>query len=188
VVTQDFDSAWRQVSADIEHTLGGGKTETLYYDANWSLLSSTVVTVSGAVTTEQDYDASSHLLGGTISTALGPDTTLVQTLNSSWAGFAPDRLVVQAQSGLESFADTPGVATTFIFNPGDIAGDAFSGFVTAATNPSVHDVLEFVGYGAGAAISQVDASHWEVTAPGLATEVFTLSGALSVAAGDVKFV
>jgi hypothetical protein len=88
---------------------------------------------------------------------------------------------------VESFASTPGIATTYVFSPGDIDGDAFSQFVTDAMDPYSHDVLEFVGYGAGAALTQIDSSHWQISAPGHASEVFTLAASLNPAAGDVIF-
>ncbi len=49
-------------------------------------------------------------------------------------------------------------------------------------------MLQFEGYGPGAALTQIDASHWRITAPGLPSEVFTLAGAVNPAAGDVRFV
>jgi hypothetical protein len=36
-------------------------------------------------------------------------------------------------------------------------------------------------------LTQIDASHWAVTAPGHAAEVFTLAATLNPAAGDVVF-
>ncbi len=48
-------------------------------------------------------------------------------------------------------------------------------------------MLEFIGYSAGAALTQIDASHWEIVTPGKAAEVFTLAANLSPAAGDVVF-
>jgi hypothetical protein len=80
-----------------------------------------------------------------------------------------------------------GVATTFVIRPGDLNGDAFDGFVTDAMNASSHDVLAFEGYGPSAALTQIDSSHWKITAPGLPSEVFTLAAALDPAAGDVVF-
>ncbi len=213
VITQDFDAAWRQMAASIVTDLGGGTVETQDFDGNWSQTGATIVqhpnaastitqhfdsawrqmsaeiaTISGSQTIDQTFDGNWNLTGGTVATLLSPDTDLIQTYDAQWNSISGgDQLTVQGQAAIESFADTPGVPTTFVFSPGDINGDAFSNFVTDAMNSSAHDVLKFIGYGPGAALSQIDASHWQITAPGMATEVFTLAAELNPAAGDAFF-
>ncbi len=163
-------------------------TTTQTFDSAWDQLSADIVTVSGAVTTDDHYGAAWNLTGSTVTSALGPQTDLIQSFDAYGDHLAgQDQLVVQAQAGPQVFADAPGVATTWVLQPGDVNGDAFSGFVTAAMNPMVHDVLAFEGYGPTAALSQIDASHWQITAQGHATEVFTLAASLNPAAGDVVF-
>jgi autotransporter passenger strand-loop-strand repeat protein len=186
--TQSFNGSWQQTSATIVQHPSAGVTITQNFDSAWDQLSADILTVSGAVSTDQTFNGSWQLTGGTVSTQLSPTTELVQTYDSSWDRLlGEDRLIVTATSGLESFADTPGAPTTWVFQPGQINGDAFSGFVTSAMDPSAHDVLEFVGYGPTATLTQIDASHWQITAQGHATEVFTLAANLNPAAGDVVF-
>jgi autotransporter-associated beta strand protein len=212
VIAQDFDAQWHQLSASIVTALGGGETETQYFDANWmqtaativqhpsanetvtqdfngtwNQLDASIVTVNASQTIDQQFDGAWNLTGGTVTTTLGADADLVETYNSNWTLIAgEDRLVVRGQPAVESFAHTQGLPTTYVFHPGDINGDAFASFVTFEQNPAAHDVLEFVGYGASASLSAIDAVHWQITATGLPTEVFTLPAAL-VTGYDVVF-
>jgi autotransporter passenger strand-loop-strand repeat protein len=188
VETQDFNANWVQTGATIVSHPNVSTTITQYFDSAWNQLSADIVTVSGDVTTDRTFDARWNPTGGTVTTAIDATTDLVQTYDAAWDRLANgDHLIVSAQPGPQVFVSDSGVPATYVFHPGDINGDAFSGFVTAAANPAAHDVLEFVGYGAGAALTQIDASHWRITAPGQATEVFTLAAALNPAAGDVVF-
>jgi hypothetical protein len=212
-IVQDFGSAWQPLSASIVTSAGGGEIETQYFDGNWTQISATIVqhpsanqtvtqyfgadwnqisadilTVSGAQTIDQQFDGAWNLTGGTVTSAVGANEDLVQIYGPQWTvEVGQDRLIVYGQPGVESFADTPGLPTTFVFAPGDINGDAFSGFVTTAMDPSAHDVIAFDGYGPTASLTQIDASHWQISAQGHATEVFTLAASLNPAAGDVVF-
>jgi hypothetical protein len=187
VETQDFDANWNQTGASIVTHPNTSTTIVQDFDGGWNQLSASIVTVSGGTTIEYDYSGSWTLIGGTVTSALNAETDLIQTYDAAWTHEAnEDRLVVQAQPGLQVFDGDSGVATTYVFHPGDLAGDAFTHFVTAAQDPTAHDVLDFIGYGAGAALTQIDSSHWQISAPGLATEVFTLSANLNLAT-DVKF-
>ncbi len=187
VQSQYFDSAWVQTGAVLVQHPSANVTETQVFGPSWNQLSADIATVSGSSTIDQQFNSAWTLTGGTITTEIGPNLEQIGTYDSSWSLISTTEAAFAygAASPLV-FTDT-GTPTTYVLSAGQVQGDAFVGFVTAAADPAAHDVLEFVGYGAGAAVSQVDASHWDVTAPGLATEVFTLSGALSVTGGDVKF-
>jgi hypothetical protein len=146
------------------------------------------VRVSGATTTDYEFNGVWQLTGGVVSTLVSPDTELVQPYDANWQlQTSEEYLLVTGQAAPQVFAAAPGIETVYVFQPGQIDGDVFTGFVTAAADPAVHDVLELSGFGAGAALTRIDSSHWQVTAPGLASEVFSLAGALSPAAGDVVF-
>ncbi len=161
---------------------------TQTFDPDWDQISADIVTASGAVTIDQQFNGDWTLTGGTVTSTIGPNVDFVQAYDANWDQIANSgHLYVYAQAGLESFAAPTGIAVTYVIQPGDINGDAFSGFVTAAMNPGSHDVLEFEGYGPGAGLTQIDASHWQISAPGRASEVFTLAGMLNPSAGDVVF-
>jgi autotransporter passenger strand-loop-strand repeat protein len=190
VETQDFDAAWRQVSASIVSQPNTSQTITQTFDSAWSQLSADIVTVSGGVTTTQDFNGAWALTGGLVASALNAQTELVQHYDSAWTHLTgQDQLIVEVTSGLQVLEGSAvtGVATTFVIRPGDVNGDAFDGFVTAGMNPSSHDVLAFEGYGPGAALTRIDSSHWQISASGKASEVFTLAASLNPAAGDVTF-
>ncbi len=187
--TQYFGPDWNQLSATMLTYPGAGVTETQSFGPDWGLLSYEIDTVVGSQTSAQQFDANGDLMGGTVTTELSPQADLVQTYDSSWNPIAGDEaLFVYGQAGGKQVLVAPaGVPTTFVLGPGQVDGDAFSGFVTAAMDPASHDVLDFVGFGPGAALTQVASSHWQLPAPTQTTQVFTLSGTLSVAAGDVVF-
>ena len=71
--------------------------------------------------------------------------------------------------------------------PGTLTGDTLLGLHTLNLGGSLHDVIDFVGYGTGAALIQLNATQWEVTSPDHATETFTLTGGATLAAGDYSF-
>jgi autotransporter passenger strand-loop-strand repeat protein len=188
IESQFFNSDWQQVSATIVTHPSTNQTTTQNFDGAWNQLSADIATVSGGVTTDQQFNGGWQRIGGTVTSALNAETDLVQHYDAQWDQLlGQDQLIVEVQSGLQVFADDPGVPTTYVIRPGDLNGDAFTGFVTAAANPFGHDVLEFEGYGPGAALTEIDPGHWQISAPGHAAEVFTLAGTLNPAAGDVIF-
>jgi Ca2+-binding RTX toxin-like protein len=76
---------------------------------------------------------------------------------------------------------------TFMFNVGQADGDAvidFDGLGTAAG-----DSLEFVGYGAGATFTNIDAAHWQVNYnSGAAHEIIAFMNGATIDQSDVVFV
>jgi Ca2+-binding RTX toxin-like protein len=76
---------------------------------------------------------------------------------------------------------------TFVFNIGQAAGDTVSDF--DGQGAAAGDSLLFVGYGAGATFTNIDATHWQVNYTGGAShEIITFSNAASVDALDYQFV
>jgi len=75
-------------------------------------------------------------------------------------------------------------ADTFVFHPGEANGDVivdFAGGVTA-------DRLSFMGFGAGATFTQVDAAHWQVNYHGgVSHEIIGFNNPAAIHPGDVLF-
>jgi Ca2+-binding RTX toxin-like protein len=73
---------------------------------------------------------------------------------------------------------------TFVFRPGEANGDTLIDF--AGNGDAVGDQLVFKGYGFGAALVQIDATHWEIRGQS-ATETLTLSNGAAIHASDFLF-
>jgi Ca2+-binding RTX toxin-like protein len=75
---------------------------------------------------------------------------------------------------------------TFVFNLGQGDGDIIIDF--AGNGAAAGDSLRFVGYGAGATFTNVDATHWQVNFNGGAShEVITFKNGAAVDASDFLF-
>jgi Ca2+-binding RTX toxin-like protein len=76
---------------------------------------------------------------------------------------------------------------TFVFNAGQGNGDTVVDF--AGNGAAAGDALQFVGYGAGATFTNVDATHWQVNYNGgTAHDVITFMNGAAIDASDVMFV
>jgi Ca2+-binding RTX toxin-like protein len=76
---------------------------------------------------------------------------------------------------------------TFVFNVGQANGDTVVDF--AGNGAGAGDSLHFVGYGAGASFTNIDATHWQVNYNGGAShDVITFSNAATIEATDFLFV
>lgn len=198
-LSQDFNGAWTMTGATYTTQPSAGVTIVQTFDGGWSQTGATITTVVGSQVTEQTFDAAWTQTGATIATTVGSGgvASRLDTYNAAW--------VLQSESdtganggvsyysfgqagGGDSFAAAAGHSTTFVIQPGQLAGDSFTGLHTVAGGGALHDVIDFVGYGAGAALTQVDATHWQVTAAGDAAETFTVTDGASLAAGDYAFV
>ncbi len=187
-MTQDFNALWVQTAATIVSHPSANVTATQNFDGDWRQIDADVLTVSGDQSTDQTFDADWAITGGIVTTQTGPNTETIALYNAqSVLQSTTTEAIIQAHAGPEVFASTPGTPTVFEFDPGQINGDAFARFVTAQSDPTSHDVLEFIGYGPGAHLTQIDSTHWEVVSQFDPPEVFILAGALNPAAGDVVF-
>ena len=75
---------------------------------------------------------------------------------------------------------------TFVFNVGQANGDTVVDF--AGNGAGAGDSLHFVGYGAGASFTNIDATHWQVNYNGGAShDVITFSNAAAIDASDFLF-
>jgi Ca2+-binding RTX toxin-like protein len=75
---------------------------------------------------------------------------------------------------------------TFVFNMGQGDGDLVIDF--AGNGAAAGDSLQFVGYGAGATFTNVDATRWQVNFNGGAShEVITFMNGATIDASDVLF-
>jgi Ca2+-binding RTX toxin-like protein len=76
---------------------------------------------------------------------------------------------------------------TFVFNAGQGNGDSVVDF--AGNGAAAGDALQFVGYGAGATFTNVDATHWQVNYNGgTAHDVITFMNGAAIDASDFMFV
>ena len=74
-----------------------------------------------------------------------------------------------------------------MFNVGQANGDTVVDF--AGNGAGAGDSLHFVGYGAGASFTNIDATHWQVNYNGGAShDVITFSNAAAIDVTDFLFV
>ena len=75
---------------------------------------------------------------------------------------------------------------TFVFNVGQANGDTVVDF--AGNGAAAGDSLQFVGFGAGATFTNIDATHWQVNYNGGAShDVITFINAAAIDATDFAF-
>jgi Ca2+-binding RTX toxin-like protein len=76
---------------------------------------------------------------------------------------------------------------TFLFHAGEAAGDVVVDF--AGNGAGAGDSLQFVGYGAGATFTNIDATRWQVNYnSGGSHDVITFLNGASIDATDFSFV
>ena len=76
---------------------------------------------------------------------------------------------------------------TFIFSVGQGNGDTVVDF--NGNGAAAGDLLLFVGYGAGANFTNIDATHWQINFNGGAShDIITFSNAAAIEASDFLFV
>jgi Ca2+-binding RTX toxin-like protein len=75
---------------------------------------------------------------------------------------------------------------TFVFSAGQANGDTVVDF--AGNGAAAGDSLQFVGYGAGATFTNIDATHWQVNYnSGASHEIITFSNGAAIDATDFLF-
>ena len=75
---------------------------------------------------------------------------------------------------------------TFVFNVGQANGDTVVDF--AGNGAAAGNSLHFVGYGAGASFTNIDATHWQVNYNGGAShDVITFMNGAAIDASDILF-
>ena len=75
---------------------------------------------------------------------------------------------------------------TFVFHAGQANGDTVVDF--AGNGAAAGDALHFVGYGAGASFTNIDATHWQINYNGgTQHDVITFSNAATIDASDFLF-
>jgi hypothetical protein len=153
---------------------------------------------AAASTSAQTYDGSWTLLGATIATAVDTGGLYSQfaTYDSHWNLLSQldtqtngqENYFIYGQAGGGQTIAAPSThSDTFVFTPGELNGDVISGLNTLNLGGPIHDVIDFVGYGAGAALVQLSATQWEVTSANNPTETFTLTRVATLADGDYGF-
>ena len=94
--------------------------------------------------------------------------------------------MLDGQGGVDALTGNAG-NDTFVFHVGEADGDMVVDF--AGNGASAGDSLQFVGYGAGATFTNIDATHWQVNYNGGAShEVITFQNGASIDATDFAFV
>jgi Ca2+-binding RTX toxin-like protein len=74
----------------------------------------------------------------------------------------------------------------FIFNVGEANGDTITDF--DGHGAAAGDVMQFIGYGPGATLTQNDATHWQIDYNGGAShEIITFSNAAAIHSTDFAF-
>ena len=199
VESQNFDANWNQTSATITAHPNAGETVIQYFNANWVQTSATIIWVGNGQTTTQNDDANWNTLSATVDTVLtsgavtdrlisyGPTWNVLSEVDTATNG-GKSYFVFGQTGGNQTFTAASGNSSTFIFAPGTVAGDTINGLHTLNLGGSIHDVIDFQGYGSGAHLVQVDATHWQIVATGDTTETFTVTGGATLAAGDYAFV
>ena len=92
--------------------------------------------------------------------------------------------VLDGQGGADVLTGSAG-NDTFVFNVGQGNGDTIVDFT--GNGVAAGDLLRFVGYGAGASFTNVDATHWQVNHnAGTAYDVITMNAA-AIDAADFMF-
>jgi serralysin len=103
-------------------------------------------------------------------------------LNNSLRGNGANN-VINGGGGTDMLSGNGG-NDTFVFNFGQANGDTIIDF--DGLGPAAGDSLRFVGYGAGATFTEIDATHWQINA-GASHEVITFSNAAPLHASDYFF-
>ena len=199
VESQNFNASWVQTGATLTSHPSANQTEVQTFNAAWQQTGATLATVANGQTTTQSFNGSWLFQGATIDTP-NPDAALSDRLDTYGANWNPlsevDTLLNGGQSffaygvggGGQAFTAAAGHSTTFVFTPGQVAGDTISGLHTNNLGGAIHDVIDFEGFGAGAHLVQTDATHWQVVSTNNPTETFTLAGGATLGDGDYAFV
>jgi autotransporter passenger strand-loop-strand repeat protein len=199
VKTQYFDANWNQTSATLTTHPSAGQTEIQTFNAAWVQTSAQIITTGGGQTTTQYFDANWNQLRVTDDLTLtsGAFTDRFLSFDGSWnllsevdtqTNGAQDYVTYAQAGGGQTLAASTGHSTTFVFTPGTLNGDTLSGLNTLSLGGSQHDVLDFEGYGANAALTQINATTWQVSAQGDAKETFQVTGGGTLGDGDYQFI
>jgi hypothetical protein len=168
---QTFDGNWNQTGATITRTLGNGAVEVQDFNGGWTQIDANITTSLGAGASQQAFFTGSWGL-----------TSIVDTLADGFKTYT-DYGVTPS----ETFTAAADHATTFVFTPGTLDGDTLNGLHTFGAMSALHDVIDFQGYGPGAALAQVDPTHWRITSTNNPAETFAVSAGTTLAAGDYVF-
>jgi Ca2+-binding RTX toxin-like protein len=94
--------------------------------------------------------------------------------------------IIDGGAGADSMIGNGG-NDTFLFRAGEANGDFLADFV--GNGAAAGDSLLFVGYGAGASFTNMDATHWQVNYNGgLSHDILIFAGATSIHASDYAFI
>jgi hypothetical protein len=196
VITQTFDGGWNQVTMTYLTHPGAGVTDVQYFDAGGAQTGAAITTVAGDQTTVQYFDGAWVQTSATILTTPGDGASRLDSFDAGWAqtsevytaaNGSKSYFTMGSAGGGQALAGADAHSTTFVFDPGQLAGDTISNLHTFNLGGAVHDVIDFVGFGAGAALQQLTADTWQVSSDSHAAEVFTLTGGAVLAVGDYAF-
>jgi hypothetical protein len=170
--------------AGADTMVGGAGDDTYFVDNSGDLVSENAGEGGDAVFATVDYTLSANLetlvqLG--IGNLAGTGNALANTIYGNSGGNRLD-------GGAGTDALTGGAGNdTFVFQVGEASGDIVIDF--AGNGAAAEDTLQFVGYGADATFTQVDATHWQVNYDrGGSHEIITFMNGASIDPTDVLFV
>jgi trimeric autotransporter adhesin len=177
------DTYFLKDAADVAVEAAGEGTDVIYAATNYTLLNDfETLFIYGAATSGTGNSAGNALIGSYITTgatlngAGGNDTII--------AGAGADTVIGGAAADTLTGA---GGNDQFTFNLGEAAGDYIVDF--AGNGAGAGDSLRFVGYGAGATFTQVDATNWQVNYNGGGShDIITFGNSAAIHASDYVFV
>jgi Ca2+-binding RTX toxin-like protein len=164
--------------------IGGAGNDTYFVDNGGDQIIENASEGADAVFSTVDYTLSPNVetlvLQGSGNLA-GNGNALANSLH----GNSGDN-VLDGQGGADILTGYAG-NDAFVFDIGQADGDTIVDF--AGNDAAAGDSLEFVGYGAGASFTNIDATHWQVNYNGgTAHEIIAFMNGAAIDASDVLFV
>jgi Ca2+-binding RTX toxin-like protein len=169
--------------AGADTMIGGLGNDTYFVDNIADAVVESAGQGSDAVFTVVDYGLSDNVETLVLQGA-GNINGIGNALANAMFGNSGDN-TLDGQGGADVLTGNAG-NDTFVFNAGQGNGDVVVDF--AGNGAAAGDSLHFVGYGAGASLTNIDATHWQVNFNGGAShDVITFLNGATIDASDFLF-